>query len=178
MPLINYKVRGSGGTPIASVVGSGVRTGVVSAAWANGALAHLLDFDDTGFSHPTACILPAALAMAELKQASGADLVTAVCVGLEVFERLSKSGRQFEPELRRRGFHPTSLYGCPAAAAAAGRIARLNARQMGAAMGLGFVAGPLIGGAFGEWSLRAPFLAAAAMNALKLFLDHPGSEVS
>jgi len=42
--------------------------------------------------------------------------------------------------------------------------------QMGAAMGLGFVVGPLIGGALGEWSLRAPFLAAAAMNALNLLL--------
>ncbi|HEY8877241.1 MAG TPA: Tet(A)/Tet(B)/Tet(C) family tetracycline efflux MFS transporter [Roseateles sp.] len=40
--------------------------------------------------------------------------------------------------------------------------------QMGAAMGLGFVVGPLIGGALGEWSLRAPFVAAAAMNALNL----------
>ena len=40
--------------------------------------------------------------------------------------------------------------------------------QMGAALGLGFVAGPLIGGALGEWSLRAPFFAAAAMNALNL----------
>jgi DHA1 family tetracycline resistance protein-like MFS transporter len=40
--------------------------------------------------------------------------------------------------------------------------------QMGAAMGLGFVVGPLIGGALGEWSLRAPFVAAAVMNALNL----------
>ena len=44
--------------------------------------------------------------------------------------------------------------------------------QMGAAMGLGFVAGPLIGGALGEWSLRAPFLAAAAMNALNLLMAY------
>jgi MFS transporter, DHA1 family, tetracycline resistance protein len=42
--------------------------------------------------------------------------------------------------------------------------------QMGAAMGLGFVVGPLIGGALGEWSLRAPFYAAATMNALTLAL--------
>ncbi len=40
--------------------------------------------------------------------------------------------------------------------------------QMGAAMGLGFVVGPLLGGALGEWSLRAPFVAAAVMNALNL----------
>ncbi len=62
--------REQGGAPQARVLGSSLRTSTVSAAWANGALAHLLDFDDTGFSHPTACILPAALAMAE---AEGVD---------------------------------------------------------------------------------------------------------
>jgi DHA1 family tetracycline resistance protein-like MFS transporter len=42
--------------------------------------------------------------------------------------------------------------------------------QMGAALGLGFVVGPLMGGALGEWSLRAPFVAAAVMNGLNLLL--------
>lgn len=125
-----------GGTPQSRVIGTSLRTNAVSAAWANGALAHLLDFDDTGFSHPTACILPAALAMVEAVEATGAELVAAVCVGLEIFERLSLSGRQHEPVLRRRGFHPTSLYGCAAAAAAAGNIVKLNPQQMGVAIGL------------------------------------------
>lgn len=70
------------------MVGTNLRTSVVSSAWTNGALAHLLDFDDTGFSRPTACILPAALTMAEEVGATGAELVTAACVGLEVFERM------------------------------------------------------------------------------------------
>ena len=81
--------RQQGGAPQARVLGSNLCTSTVSAAWANGALAHLLDYDDTGFSHPTACILPAALAMAEEAGATGGDLVAAVCAGLEVFERLS-----------------------------------------------------------------------------------------
>ncbi|WP_343630640.1 Tet(A)/Tet(B)/Tet(C) family tetracycline efflux MFS transporter [Roseateles sp.] len=42
--------------------------------------------------------------------------------------------------------------------------------QMGAALGLGFVVGPLIGGALGEWSLRAPFIGAAVMNAINLVM--------
>src|ERR1700730_11083296 len=63
--------REQGRTLKASGLGSDIRTSVVSAAWANGALAHLLDFDDTGFSHPTACILPAVLAMAEEANATG-----------------------------------------------------------------------------------------------------------
>lgn len=128
--------REQGGTAQAGVLGSNLHTNIISAAWTNGALAHLLDYDDTGFSHPTACILPAALAMAEANGATGSALVAAVCVGLEVFERLSSSGRQHEHELRRRGFHPTSLYGCSAAAAAAGNIVELTPEQMAVAIGL------------------------------------------
>jgi 2-methylcitrate dehydratase PrpD len=143
--------REQGGAPQARVLGSSLRTSTVSAAWANGALAHLLDFDDTGFSHPTACILPAALAMAEEVGATGGDLVAAVCVGLEVFERLSLSGRQHEPELRRRGFHPTSLYGCSAAAAAAGNIVRLNPNQMAVAIGLAAANAGGLTQHFGTW---------------------------
>jgi len=129
-------MREQGGAAQAGVLGSGLRTNTISAAWTNGALAHLLDYDDTGFSHPTACILPAALAMAEATAAAGGVLVAAVCVGLEVFERLSMSGRQHEAELRRRGFHPTSIYGGCAAAAAAGNIVGLNPEQMAVAIGL------------------------------------------
>ncbi|MEI6204597.1 MAG: MmgE/PrpD family protein, partial [Enhydrobacter sp.] len=70
-------MREQGGAAQAGVLGSGLRTNTISAAWANGALAHLLDYDDTGFSHPTACIQPAALAMAEATAAAGGVLVAA-----------------------------------------------------------------------------------------------------
>jgi 2-methylcitrate dehydratase PrpD len=143
--------RHEGGAPHARVLGSNLRTNAVGAAWANGSLSHLLDYDDTGFSHPTACILPAALAMMEQANSSGADLVAAVCIGLEVFERMSLSGRQHEPELRRRGFHPTSVYGPSAAAAAAGHIAKLNPRQMGVAIGLAAANAGGLTQHFGTW---------------------------
>ena len=143
--------REQGGAPLARVLGSNLRTSAVGAAWANGSLSHLLDFDDTGFSHPTACILPAALAMAEEAKATGADLVAAVCVGLEIFERLASSGRQHDPELRRRGFHPTSVYGCAAAAAAAGNIVRLTPAQMAVAIGLASANAGGLTQHFGTW---------------------------
>jgi 2-methylcitrate dehydratase PrpD len=143
--------REQGGTAQARVLGTSLRTSAVSAAWANGSLSHLLDFDDTGFSHPTACILPGALAMVEQHGASGADLVAAVCIGLEVFERMSLSGRIHEPELRRRGFHPTSLYGCSAAAAAAGSIVKLDPGQMAVAIGLAAANGGGLTQHFGTW---------------------------
>nr|AIA15192.1 TetA [uncultured bacterium] len=44
--------------------------------------------------------------------------------------------------------------------------------QMGAVMGIGFIIGPLLGGTLGEWSLRAPFVAAAALNAANLVLAY------
>ncbi|HEY0335862.1 MAG TPA: MmgE/PrpD family protein [Burkholderiales bacterium] len=53
--------------------------------------------------------------------------------------------------MRHRGFHPTSLYGCPAAAAAAGSIAKLNARQMGVALGLAAANAGGLTQHFGTW---------------------------
>lgn len=143
--------RHEGGAPHARVLGSNLRTNAVGAAWANGSLSHLLDYDDTGFSHPTACILPAAMALMEEAGSTGADLVAAVCIGLEVFERMSLSGRQHEPELRRRGFHPTSVYGCSAAAAAAGYIVKLNPKQMAVAIGLAAANAGGLTQHFGTW---------------------------
>lgn len=149
--IVQEITREQGGHPTAAVLGSNLRTSTVAAAWANGSLAHLLDFDDTGFSHPTACILPAVLAMAEETGATGAAVVAAVCVGLEVFERMSSSGRQHEHVFRRRGFHPTSLYGCSAAAAGAGSIVGLDPNQMAVALGLAAANAGGLTQHFGTW---------------------------
>lgn len=48
------------------------------------------------------------------------------------------------------------------------RAARFG--QMGAMVGIGFIAGPVLGGLLGEGSLRAPFLFAALLNGLNLLL--------
>ncbi|MBN4666731.1 Tet(A)/Tet(B)/Tet(C) family tetracycline efflux MFS transporter [Pandoraea nosoerga] len=48
------------------------------------------------------------------------------------------------------------------------RAARFG--QMGAAAGIGFIAGPVIGGVLGDMWLRAPFLLAAALNGLNLLM--------
>src|SRR5690606_20095101 len=106
----------SSGVGASRVIGTRWSTSASDAAFANGSLAHLLDFDDTGFSHPTACIYPAALAVAEETDANGRQLLSAMAVGYEVFERLSVAARPKEPALRSSGVHPTSVWGAPAAA--------------------------------------------------------------
>lgn len=41
---------------------------------------------------------------------------------------------------------------------------------LGATFGIGFIAGPILGGLLGEWHLHAPFLAAAIMNGINLMM--------
>jgi 2-methylcitrate dehydratase PrpD len=144
-------VGGLGGAPQARVLGTRLRTSVVQAAWANGSLAHLLDFDDSGFSHPTACILPAALAVAEHRDVSGRDLLTAMVLGYEVFERLSRSARGNERRVRRSGYHPTPIYGSLAAVAAAARLLQLDVGQLEVAFGLAASDASGLTQQFGTW---------------------------
>jgi 2-methylcitrate dehydratase PrpD len=135
----------------ARVIGSAISTSPWEAAWANGTLSHLLDFDDNGFSHPTATILPAALAAGEVADANGEDFMVAMVVGWETFERISRSGRDYERTARKGGIHPTSIYGCPAAAAAASKLLGLTQEQTEIALGLASSASGGLTEQFGTW---------------------------
>src|SRR3989338_6122921 len=78
--IVTGIARAEGGAPLATVVGTSLRTGAVWAALANGTAAHALDFDDTNFAmmgHPSAPVLPAALAAGELALCDGRALVHA-----------------------------------------------------------------------------------------------------
>ena len=60
-------VKEMGGKPTSTILGDGHRTSAPWAAYANGTLAHAIDYDDTNHhlgGHPTAPVLPAALAAA------------------------------------------------------------------------------------------------------------------
>jgi 2-methylcitrate dehydratase PrpD len=135
----------------ARVIGTALAATPWEAAWANGTLSHLLDFDDNGFSHPTATILPAALAAGEIANASGEEFMVAMVVGWETFERISRSGRDYERTARKSGIHPTSIYGCPAAAAAASKLLGLNQEQTEVALGLASSASGGLTEQFGTW---------------------------
>jgi 2-methylcitrate dehydratase PrpD len=120
----------------ASVIGTGRRTGVLPAALVNGAAGHALDFDDTHTlmsGHPSVPVFPAALALAEELDTSGADLLAAFVAGVEIEARL---GAGIGPSHYAKGWHVTSSIGIFGATAAASRLLRLDAEQFGRAMGL------------------------------------------
>nr|BFE78225.1 hypothetical protein GCM10020093_008260 [Planobispora longispora] len=132
-PAVLRAVRRWGGTPEATAVGSGHRLPAPSAALVNGTLAHALDFDDTHLPsvlHPSAPVVPAALAAAEAAGADGAALTAAVAAGIEVCNRLGlASYLPGEPDSSffARGQHATSICGAIGAAVAAALVSGLDA---------------------------------------------------
>ncbi len=134
----------------ARILGSPHTATVWDAAWANGSLCHLLDFDDS-HGHATSCILPAVLAVGEAEAVSGQDAIVAMVVGWEVFYRLQRVGQAAEPVMRRRGSHPTGIYGAPGAAAAAAKILDLSADQTAVAIGLAASSAAGLTQQFGTW---------------------------
>ena len=124
-----------GGHPVASVIGGGAMP-ARAAALANGATSHALDYDDTHFAHvghQSVAIYPAALAVGEEVDASGADVADAFLVGAEASVRI---GMQLGAVHYNRGFHQTATAGAFGATVAAGRLMRLTRAQMRAALGL------------------------------------------
>jgi 2-methylcitrate dehydratase PrpD len=128
-----------GGAPQAAIWGSRNRVPAHHAAWVNGMMAHARDYDDThdaAILHAGVSVVPAALAAAELyPQATGADLLAAVACGLEMVCRL---GMATTIGIIDAGFIYSSLFGYFGAAAAAARVAGMDAAGMQNAMGIAF----------------------------------------
>ena len=134
--IVTDIARSEGGAPLATVVGTPLRTGAVWAALANGTAAHALDFDDTNFAmmgHPTAPVLSAALAAGELALADGRALVHAFLLGFEVETTL---GEVLNPAHYEKGFHATGTLGTMGAAAAGARLLGLDATQIRTALAI------------------------------------------
>jgi 2-methylcitrate dehydratase PrpD len=134
--IVTDIARSEGGAPLATVVGTPLRTGAVWAALANGTAAHALDFDDTNFAmmgHPTAPVLSAALGAGELALADGRALVHAFLLGFEVETTLAEV---LNPAHYEKGFHATGTLGTMGAAAAAARLLGLDATQIRTALAI------------------------------------------
>jgi 2-methylcitrate dehydratase PrpD len=130
------QVKEWGGKPESTVVLNGFKVPAPLAAFANGVIAHAVDFDDTqvgtGF-HPNVTAIPALLAAAETApQASGKDLLLAHVVALEAACRmvLAATNRAQHPWLT------TTLFGVFGATVAAGKAIGLREALLRQAMGI------------------------------------------
>ncbi|MEK7230893.1 MAG: MmgE/PrpD family protein, partial [Pseudomonadota bacterium] len=109
-----------------------------TAALANGAAAHALDFDDQhdpARVHANCVVLPTLLATAEdIGNVSGKDFLLAHAIGVELHARL---GLACYNSLGK-GWHPTMIFGTLAASLAAGRLLKLDAEGLRNALGMAF----------------------------------------
>lgn len=169
----------------ARVLGSSDRLVPAGAALANGTAAHALDFDDNcyaGFVHGSAVIVPAALAVAETRGVSGADLVTAIVAGSEAEFAL---GAAATASLYERGWWTTGVLGPVGAAVAAACLLGAGERAIADAVGLavagaggakacfGTDAKPALCGRASETGVLAATMAAAGIAGPHDAVEHP-----
>ena len=131
-----------GGPAESRIIGHGGAISAAGAAFANGVLAHSLDFDDTHLPsvlHPSASVVPAVLAVAEAKGVRGPQILDAIAVGIEVtvrlgmagYDRAARSSIYFE-----HGQHATSICGTVGSAVAAALIVDGTEKGLVDAIGL------------------------------------------
>jgi 2-methylcitrate dehydratase PrpD len=119
-------VRHNGGTPEATVVHHGHRTDAAGAAFVNGSFGHSCEYDDSHYDcgHPGVCVIPAALAVAESRRASGRALVTAVVAGYQAMARVVGPIHRSTLDT---GWHGTKVGGVFGAAAATAHLMGFDA---------------------------------------------------
>jgi 2-methylcitrate dehydratase PrpD len=165
-----------GGPGEATVIGHPGRLPAAAAAFVNGVLAHSLDYDDTHLPsvlHPSASIVPAALAVGEATGASTRDVAAAAAAGYEICIRTGMAG--YDRALGNsvffeRGWHATSICGTLASAVVAAKLYGLGAEGIGhalgiaASMGSGIIEGNRAGGSVKRmhcgWAAHAGIVAA------------------
>lgn len=129
-------VKEAGGKEESTILGFGGKVPAWMAAFANGAMAHALDYDDVMDElglHPSATTVPAALAIAErIGGVGGKELITAVTVGNDLIARLSRA------VVWKRDWFMTPVFGVFAAAAACGKLLGFNREKLVDAFGVAF----------------------------------------
>jgi 2-methylcitrate dehydratase PrpD len=125
---------GMGGAPDCTVFGNSLKASVLEAAFLNSTMGHVLDFDDVHkFLHPSAAIVPAALAVAEREKSNGRQLILGLVAAYEISIRVSlAAGVQH----RDRGYSPTGTCNHFGTAAAASILLGLDDKQIAPAFGI------------------------------------------
>ena len=128
----------------ATVIGTATKLPARFAAFANAIAIHADDYDDTQLAvakdrvyglltHPTAPALPPVLALGEIGNRSGLDVLTAYQLAVETETKICEA---INPRHYDHGFHSTATMGTLAAAAGAARLMGLNIEQTRRALGI------------------------------------------
>ena len=114
------------------------------AAFANGLAIHVEDFDDTQLAvgkdrvyglltHPTAPVLPAALALSEGSQTSAKDFLLAYHLGVEVESKIAEA---ISPRHYEDGFHTTGTVGVFGSTTACAKLRNFDESQFARSFGI------------------------------------------
>ncbi|MFP6730811.1 MAG: MmgE/PrpD family protein [Alphaproteobacteria bacterium] len=139
-PLVRHvasAMENAGALGQADTVVSDVRLSAPAAALVNGAAAHALDFDDyetIASTHPSAVIIPALLALSDLRPTSLQSLLTAYLVGYEAIVYMGQILGGYEHYLA--GWHSTSTIGPIGAVTAVAKLIELDAVKTAHAMSI------------------------------------------
>lgn len=129
----------AGGKEESTIVSFGHKVPSWMAAFANGAMAHALDYEDIHYEaalHPTAQIMPAAFAIAErIGRTNGREFITALALGSDIICRL---GLCLTRNLMEHGWLTPTVLGVFGSALTAGKLLGLSKEQMANALGLAF----------------------------------------
>jgi 2-methylcitrate dehydratase PrpD len=167
-------VTGGGAASTAALLGLNARLATVPAALVNGAAMHVLDYEPMWLpaTHALSPSLAAALALGETLGSSGANILGAMVLGIEIQGRLRQAAGPLEShELQ---FHPPGFVGPIGAAVAAGHLLDFDARQFANAIGM---AGSRCGGLFanlGTMTKSTHCACAAAMGLEAALLTRRG----
>ena len=166
------------------IFGTTQRTSALDAALVNGTAAHALDYDDFSSimgGHHTVPLMSALIALAEEHGFSGAKVLAAYVVGVEVQIRFARALGFHHYD---KGWHPTSTLGTFGSAAAVGHLLGLNQTQMTTALAIaasltggvkanfGTMVKPLHAGQCGRNGMFAALLAQGGYDANPLALEH------
>ena len=131
--MISNLIKEMGGTEQANLF-TGGKSSVLQAALLNGASSHVVELDDIhkgSIIHAATVVIPAALAIAEWKELSGKELITAIVVGYEVCYRI---GEAVSPS-HYYYWHNTATCGTFGAAIAAAKLLQLTEEETIHALG-------------------------------------------
>lgn len=134
--ILREQALAEGGAGQAGLFGAGSRVPARAAALVNGTISHALDYDDTHFAHighPSAAVMPAALAVGQMVGASGAAMQEAALIGAEASIRV---GLWLGRAHYQAGFHQTATAGAFGACLASCRLLLLAPEQTAHALGL------------------------------------------